>query len=79
MTGFMPSCFAKLLISAAVQPPLSVSHSIVLGGLPFDPNRLSTACIIKSPTSPASMSLVVATDSVHEETIGNLNILAIMK
>jgi hypothetical protein len=32
-----------------------------LGGLPFDPNRFSTACIIKSPTNPASMPLVVAT------------------
>jgi hypothetical protein len=60
--GFKPSFLAKFLVSAAVfQLPLSVSHSIVLGGLPFDPNRFSTACIIKSPTNPASMPLVVAT------------------
>jgi len=32
-----------------------------LGGLPFDPNLFSTACIIKSPTNAASMPFVVAT------------------
>jgi len=55
VTSFKPRSLAKLLVSAAVKKlPLSVSHLIVLGGLLFDPNRFSTACIIKSPTSPAS-------------------------
>jgi hypothetical protein len=46
-TGFKPSSLAKLLVSAAMyQLPLSVSQSIVLGGLPFEPNFFSTACII---------------------------------
>ena len=65
VTCFKPTCFAKLLVSAAVyQLPLSVSHSNVLAGLPFDLNRFSTACIIKSPTNLASMPLVVVSQLI---------------
>ncbi len=53
-------CKASCLCSC-VATVIIVSHSIVLKGLPFKPNRFSTACIIKSPTNPASMPLVVAT------------------
>ena len=56
VTGFEPSYLAKLLFSAAVQRlPLSVSHSILLVGLPIDLNLFFTAIIIKSPPNTASM------------------------
>jgi hypothetical protein len=52
----------KILVSAAIKHlKLSLCHSIIFGLVTFDPNRFFTACIIKSPTKPASMPMLLAT------------------
>lgn len=58
------------------------SHSISVGAVVLDPNRYSTACIIKSPTGPASMPFVVATQLITSRSAvqgkGNPNTLSVV-